>query len=76
MGNKQAKIKLVSEFYGTFGTKYFIEIITDANTSVVEVSETVFERLKQEQDFSNFPRTRERPLPTNIQLCKERKEWD
>lgn len=70
-----AEIKLVSEFYGTFGTKFFIEMVTDCNTSVIEISETVFEKLLSEQNFSNMPLTRELPLPSKIEICKLRREW-
>lgn len=70
------KIKLVEEYYGTtFGTRWFLEIITQANTSAIEISETVFKRIMMEQDMSNMGLTREKPLPAKIEICKQRKEW-
>lgn len=68
-------IQLVEEFFGTFGTKYFLEIITQANTSKVEISETVFERIKREQDFRNFPNSVKNPMPEKVIICNERKVW-
>jgi len=69
------KIKLVEEFMGTFGTKYLLEIESNACTSVVEISEFQFERLKREQCFRNFPTTVNKPLPSKVEILKDRKEW-
>lgn len=63
--------RLVSEFYGTFGTKYFLEIETICNTSVIEISETVFNRLKNEQEVEDKIRQTHANMANREQPLKE-----
>lgn len=72
----KANIKLVREEHGTFGKRYYLNIANAAGSSDIEISEAQFERAMLTYDWGNLPMTNKPPLPKEIKIVTERKEWD
>lgn len=69
-------IELIREEHGTFGKRYYLNISNAAGSSDIEISEAQFDIVMLTYDWVNRPITFKQPLPKEIKITTERKEWD